>query len=270
MENQAKLIAIALFVVTLASPLAQAQNPDGPGPAPGDRVALKRGPGRDALLADGPGRKHGRPGPGRDGRSPEQGPGRQHHRGDLTSLTTVSGTVGQLLGNEEAILDGFTLNVGSGSTTTVKFPPHLGEQVQKAVKAGSTVSVTGYTDKNRTGESVFYLNSLTAGKVTVVDAPPVRPATPPVPPALTTATGKIADYRLDRSGRVNALILDNKTVVSIPAHVAYQLADLAKKGSEITVQGYPKQVREGQVQLEKLNVLRASVLTINGQQYLVR
>ncbi|GAB2558963.1 hypothetical protein GCM10027085_57740 [Spirosoma aerophilum] len=218
----------------------------------------------------GPGRKHQLQGPGRDGQGHQRGPGRNHRPGGLTSLTTLSGTVGQLVGNDDAILDGFTLNTGTGPATTVKFPPHLGEQVQKAVKAGSTVSVTGYADKNPTGETIFHLNSLTAGKTTVDDAPPVRPATPPTPPALTTVTGKIVDYRIGRGGRVDALVLDNKTVVSIPAHVAYQLTDLAKKGSTITVQGYPKSVREGQVQLEKVNVMRASVLTINGQQYLVR
>ncbi|GAB3774784.1 hypothetical protein GCM10028818_18030 [Spirosoma horti] len=146
----------------------------------------------------------------------------------------------------------------------------MGTQVQKAIKAGSTVSVTGYSETTPSGETRFRMNSLTAGKTTVFDSPPVRPATLPDAPALTTATGKIADYRLDRGGRVNGLVLDDKTVVSIPSHVAYQLTDLAKKGSTITVQGYPKTIRDGQVQLEKVNVLRASVLTINGQQYLVR
>ncbi|GAB3020204.1 hypothetical protein [Spirosoma pulveris] len=270
METQAKLIAIALIVSTLASPLAHAQRAEGPEPVPGDPAVSMKGPGRDLPERGGPGRKHGRPDADRGARANGQGPGRNHRFEGLTSLTTVSGTVGQLVGNDDAILDGFTLNTGSGPTTTVKFPPHLGEQVQKAIKVGSTVSVTGYTDKTPDGESLFRMNSLTAGKVTVDDAPPVRPATPPTPPALTTVTGKIADYRLNRGGRVNALVLDNKTVVSIPAHVAYQLTDLAKKGNTITVQGYPKQVREGQVQLDKVNVLRASVLTINGQQYLVR
>lgn len=270
METQAKLIALALLVSTLASPQANAQRAADQGPAPADPQVAMRGPGRDGPRMSGPDRKHGKRGPERDGRASEQGPGRYHRPGGLTSLTTVSGTVGQLVGNDDAILDGFTLNTGSGPATTVKFPPHLGEQVQKAVKAGSTVSVTGYADKTPAGETLFQMNSLTAGKTTVVDAPPVRPATPPTPPALVTETGKIVDYRLDRGGRVNALVLDNKTVVSIPSHVAYQLTDLAKKGSTITVQGYPKAVRDGQVQLEKVTVLRASVLTINGQQYLVR
>ncbi len=273
METNAKLIAFAILVSTLASPFAHAQNQDGPGPE-GPAIARQAPDGNapDVAPAGGPGRRHGRPGIGRNERGNQQGPGagRQHHLGGLTSLTTVSGTVGQLVGNDDFVLDGFTLNAGSAPATTVKFPPHLGVQVQKAIKTGSNVSVTGYSEKTPNGEARFRMNSLTAGKITVVDTPPVRPAGTPDTPTLTTATGKIVDYRLDRGGRVNGLVLDDKTIVSIPSHVAYQLTDLAKKGSTITVQGYAKNLRDGQVQLEKVNILRASVLTINGQQYLVR
>jgi len=274
METNAKLIAFTLLVVALATPLTHAQNQTSVAePAPEITAKAPDGNGPDGPHPGGPGPRHGRhddrPGrPGGPGKTSDFGPGRQP-RG-LTSLTTVSGTVGQLTGNDDYILDGFTLNAGSGPATTVKFPPHLGQQVQKAVKAGSNVSVTGYSETTPKGETFFLMNSLTAGKSTVNNTAPVRPATLPETPALTTATGKIADYRLDRGGRVNGLVLDDKTVVSIPSHVAYQLTNLAKKGSTITVQGYPRNLREGQVQLEKVNILRASVLTINGQQYLVR
>ncbi len=272
METNAKLIALALLISTLSSPFAHAQTLAGPGIPADPALSLKGPDGDGGPRPGGPGRGHGKSGSGfgRDDRNRDQGPGRGRQAGGLTSLTTVSGTVGQLVGNDDFILDGFTLNVGSGPATTVKFPPHLGTQVQKAIKASSSVSVTGFSETAPTGETRFRMNSLTAGKVTVLDAPPVRPTTPPDSPALTTVTGKIADYRFDRGGRVSGLVLDDKTVVSIPPHVAHQLTDLAKKGSAITVQGYPKPLRDGQVQLEKINVLRASVVTINGQQYLVR
>ncbi|GAB4049947.1 hypothetical protein [Spirosoma litoris] len=273
METNAKLIALTLLTATLASPFAKAQQAPDPGNPPAD-VAINAPrpefPGHQQP--DGPGPRHGRHRGGPVGQGNPQGPqGFQggHHQG-LTSLTTVSGTVGQWIGNDDAILDGFTLNAGSGPATTVKFPAHLGQQVQKAIKTGSNVSISGYSVNGTNGENVFRMNSLTAGRTTVFDTPPTHPATAPETPALVTATGKIADYRLDRGGRVNGLVLDDKTIVSIPPHVAYQLTDLAKKGSTITVQGYPKSLREGQVQLEKMNILRASVLTINGQQYLVR
>lgn len=213
---------------------------------------------RDQMRAD----RGNRPKMGKHGRGGQFGHG-------LTSLSIVTGTVGKLVGNDDLIFDGFILNVGT-TPTTVKFPPHLGGQIQKAVKTGSTVSVTGYADGAPQGETRFRLVSLTSGKTTIFDSPPARPATPPAAPTLTTVTGKISDYRLDRQGRVNGLVLTDNTVVKIPSHVAYQLTNLATKGAAITVQGYAKPLREGQVQLEKTNILRASVLTINGQQYLVR
>ena len=259
METNAKLIALAILATTLTAPLAFAQQTDAP--ASGLAVNAPQPP-----RPDGPGPRPGKHGPHDDqGSKPKKGDPKR----DLKALTTISGTVGQWVGNDDAILDGFVLTNG-GTTTTVKFPPHLGQQVQKAIKAGSSVSISGYSDTNPKGETQFRMNSLTAGKTTVFDAPPIRTETTPETPALQTVTGTIADYKLDKEGRTKGFILDNKTIVDVPPHVAYQLTNLAKKGSPITVQGYPKTVRDGQVQLEKLAIIRASVLTINGQQYLVR
>lgn len=260
METNAKLIALAALAVALSAPLAQAQQSGNPTSG----IALNA---PQPPRPVGPGPRPGKHGPHDDGqgRKPKEGDKKQ----GLTSLTTITGTVGQWIGNDDAILDGFVLT-NAGTSTTVKFPPHLGQQVQKAIKAGSAVSITGYSATNPEGETQFRLNSLTAGKTTVLDTPPVRTDATPETPVLQTITGTIASYKLDKEGRTKGFVLDNKTVIDVPPHVAYQLADLAKKGSTVTVQGYPKSVRDGQVPLEKLSIIRASVLTINGQQYLVR
>lgn len=265
METNAKIIAIAVLIATSAISTSNAQNQPGPGDSPTPQL---QAPNALPLTLAGPGKQHKRPAAEQIGPNDEQAPGRKVNRG-LTTLTTLTGTVGQWVGNDDAILDGFTINTGS-STTTVKFPPHLGQQVQKAVKPGSSISVTGYSETGPQSNANFRMNSLTSGKTTVTDAPPTPQTTTPETPTLTTVSGKILDYRLNRAGRVSGLVLDDKTVVTIPPHVAYQLTDLAKKGSAVTVQGYPKSVRDGQVQLEKVNILRASVLTIGGQQYLIR
>ena len=265
MEIKGKGIVVFSMLAALATPLAYAQNQTNPGePAP-QAIPLA---GSKGAPAPGPNEQPGRPGPrpGRPGDNQE--PGRNQPRG-LTSLTTVSGTVDSWTRNDDALLDGFTLNMSSGPMT-VKFPPHLGQQMQKTLKPGSTVSITGFTEKTPQGESRFRMNSLTSGKATLSDAPPVPKTDTPETPVLTTVTGKITDYRRNQDGRVTGLVLENKTRVNIPPHVAYQLTDLAKIGSTITVQGYPKLVHEGEVQLEKVTILRASVLTIGGQQYLVR
>ncbi|GAB3978474.1 hypothetical protein GCM10028806_41670 [Spirosoma terrae] len=267
MEINANYLALLFVAATLAITDVNAQAPAEPGapvppaildgPNPPEPVGFNR-------LQPGPGRRP--PGnPGAYGRPDRIGP-----NAGLTSLTTVSGKVGQWIGNDDAILDGFTLTGSGNESTVVKFPPHLGQQVQNAVKPGSTVTITGFSDVNPEGETLFRLTSLSAGKATIADAPPVVPATPPAAPALTTSTGKVTDFKIGRDGRVNGIVLDNQTVVKVPPHVAYQLTNLATKGSSITVQGYPRNLRDGQVQLDKKNILNATVLTINGQQYLVR
>ncbi|QIP12342.1 hypothetical protein G8759_06735 [Spirosoma aureum] len=282
MESNTKLITPILFAVMLAASQVNAQTLGEPGPgALPSPIALNApsspgldGPGLDGRRPHGPRGGHQPGGPGRHRMGQRQsGPGQAdrigHERG-LTSLTTVSGTVGQWIGNDDAILEGFTFTGSANTPTTVKFPPHLGQQVQKSIKPGSNVSVTGYSEMSPKGESRFRMVSLTAGKTTISDAPPTMPVTPPTAPSQATVTGKIADYQIGRDGRVNGLVLDDKTIVRVPPHVAYQLTNLATKGSTITVQGYAKNLREGQVQLEKTNILNAVVLTINGQQYLVR
>ena len=266
METNAKIIAIAVLIATSAISTSNAQNQPGPGDSPTPQLQTPNAP---PITLAGPGKQHKKPAAEPIGLNGEQAPGRKATHG-LTTLTTLIGTVGQWVGNDDAVLDGFTINPGSGAVTTVKFPPHLGQQVQKVVKPGSSVTVVGYSETGPQNNASFRMNSLTSGKTTVTDAPPTPQTTTPETPTLTTVSGKILDYRLNRDGRVNGLVLDDKTVVTIPPHAAYQLTDLAKKGSAITVQGYPKSLRDGQVQLEKVNILRASVLTINGQQYLIR
>ncbi|WP_138991691.1 hypothetical protein [Larkinella sp. C7] len=273
MKTNAKLMTGLLLTGCLLAPHLYAQTaPDQPnGP---EVTTLSPGLAPPAFVQPRPER------PGGPGRHPGHRPDRREARGPLgrreglTALTTVTGTVGQLTGNDDFILNGFTLKNASGSVTTVKFPAHLGQSVQQAVKAGGNVSVTGFSETTPRGENLFRMTSLTAGKTTVTDAPPVALSTPPATPTMSTVTGKIADYQLDREGRVNGLILstsgDAKTIVRIPSNVVAQLSNLATKGSTITVQGFAKIPHEGQVQLEKATILRASVLTINGQQYLVR
>ncbi|RRB06722.1 hypothetical protein [Larkinella rosea] len=283
MKTNAKLMTGLLLMGSLITPRIHAQTaptppasaPDAAAPAP--PIELRADRGHRGDRPGGPFRDFRHSSDRRDGLQeprPPREPRGPHNRGGLTALTTLTGTVGELKGNDDFILDGFTLKTAAGSTTLVKFPAHLGQSVQQAVKAGNSVSVSGISDTGRGGETIFRMTSLTAGKTTILDAPPILPSTPPSAPVASTLTGKIADYQLDREGRVNGFTLtgsgDAKTIVRIPAHVAYQLTNLATKGSTITVQGYPKILREGQVQLEKVNILRPTILTINGQQYLIR
>ncbi len=288
MNNSKKWIALGVLGAALMVPAVQAQTT--PADSSANRSSVRgrqpysrfdrkfgdRGPRRSQDEQPDGYQQHGpRPprGPWAEMRQDGRGSGMEHrfHQGTfgLTALTIINGTVGQLTSNDDSILDGFTLT-SSASTTNVSFAPHLGQQVQQAIKPGSAVSVTGFAEKNREGTNQFRMISLTASKITIMETHPARPSTPPAAPTLTTVTGKIIDYKISRRGQVNGLVMTDNVIVRIPPHVAYQLTNLATKGTTVTVQGYARPLREGQVQLRPLTILRASVLTINGQQYLVR
>lgn len=186
----------------------------------------------------------------------------------MLSLTTLTGTIQQFTANDESILDGFTFNTGSKSIA-VSFPPHLGQAIQTAGKAGKSITVTGSSDITPEGESVFRLVSLTNGQTVVTDTPPAAPAVLPTPTSVTVK-GKVIDYQRDRQGQVSGLRLSDQTLVRVPPHVITQLLTIAPNGSTISVDGFLHPIGEGQVQLKKQTVVEASLITVNGQSFLVR
>ncbi|GAB4022336.1 hypothetical protein GCM10028773_34680 [Spirosoma koreense] len=186
----------------------------------------------------------------------------------MVALTTLSGTVQQFTANDESVLDGLTLNTGS-KTVAVQFAPHLGQAIQTTGKAGSQVTVTGLADVTPEGTTVFRLVSLSNGRTVVTDTPPAAPAVRSAPTSITVK-GKVIDYSLDRQGQVNGLRLSDQTLVRVPPHVAAQLMTIAPKGTAISVDGYVCPIGEGQVRLQKQTILDASLITANGQSFLVR
>lgn len=215
-----------------------------------------------ALLPAGPPPGPGVPGP--ENRMGLRGPQDQ----GLTPLTILSGTVQQLTGNDDGVLDGFTLKT-SAATVAVQFPPHLGQSVHAAVKPGSQVSVSGFSEPTPAGQPVFRLTQLTAGKTVIMETPPAAPAVLPTP-TLTTLKGSVADYQLDREGRANGLILSDQTLVKVPPHLAGQLVSMVPKGSTVAIDGYVQPAAEGQFMLQKRTIIQPTVVTVNGQSFLVR
>jgi hypothetical protein len=187
---------------------------------------------------------------------------------EMIALTTVSGTVQQLTANEDDVLDGFTLSTDS-ATITIHFPPHLGQSIRSAAKPGTLVSVTGFAETGPDGQSHFQLTQLTTGNAVISDTPPAQPL-PQVAPALTSLKGKVVAYRSDNEGRTSGLILSDQTLVRIPLLLAGQLVRMIPTGSTIAVNGYVQQPAEGHVRLHTHIIMQASVLTINGQSYLIR
>jgi len=187
---------------------------------------------------------------------------------EMIALTTVSGTVQQLTANEDDILDGFTLSTDSG-TIAIHFPPHLGQSIQPVAKPGTQVDVTGFAETGPDGQPHFQLTQLTTGNAVIPDTPPAQSITQAAP-ALTSLKGKVVAYQADSEGRTNALVLSDQTLVRIPLLLAGQLTQMIPKGSTIAVTGYVQQPADGHIRIHTHTIMQASVLTINGQSYLIR
>lgn len=265
----------ALASLLLASPLAQAQQ------APTGKVKTKTkraqaaaptAPAPDAAgaaLAPPP-PPAGGPRPPRPGNA---GPGRPDGPGPrpagVQALRDVSGTLTDYTAaNDDQVYDAFTLKTSAG-TETVRFPRHLAQALMAAAKAGSQVTVSGFRDTDPEGRTALHLVSLTAGGQTVRDTPPARPATPPTEET-TTVRGTVQRIAQDPSGRTNAVVLNDGTLLRLPPDAAAQLAEKLKVGATVAATGALRTPVAGEVAAKPVRVVRAQTITLDGVQFLVR
>ncbi|GAB2852334.1 hypothetical protein [Hymenobacter ruber] len=230
-------------------PPAEGEGPDGPRPP--------RGP-------------HGGP---RGEHGPQGGPGRRGEHGGLQTITDVRGTLSSYVANnDDQVYDAFVLKPETGAVDTVRFPRHLGQQLQAAAKAGSTVTVSGVRHTGPDGRSHFRFVSLTSGSQTINDVPPVRPTTPPTPES-ATAKGSIKELRRDPKGRIRGVVLSDQTVVQLPPHALEQLSDKLTVGATLEATGNLRTAQPGEARVAgttATRVVHAQTLALGGVKYLVR
>ncbi|GAB3875043.1 hypothetical protein GCM10028824_29400 [Hymenobacter segetis] len=248
--------ATAGNLATPPPPPAEGEGPDGPdGPRP------PRGPRGEH---GGPRGEHG---PGKDG------PGRRGEHGGLQTITDVRGTLSSYVANnDDQVYDAFILRPATGAADTVRFPRHLGQQLQAAAKAGSTVTVSGVRHTGPDGRSHLRFVSLTSGSQTINDAPPVRPTTPPTPET-ATAKGSIKELRRDPKGRIRGVVLSDQTVVQLPPHALEQLSDKLTVGATLEATGNLRTAQPGEARVAGTTaprVVHAQTLALGGVKYLVR
>lgn len=237
------LFAAALSAVAISQQTYAQSAPPPPPPTIGPGAAPRPGPG----------------GPPAPGMRPEEG---------LRTVTTTQGKVAMLTTNDDYVYDGFVMLNGSDSIW-VKFPPHMGKQMTSAIKAGSTVSVSGDLNTNPEGKKDLRFISISAGGQTLTDTPPV---TPPVPVAETTTSGsgRITAVQTGRMGEVKGFVLNSNTILKVPPHVASQLNDLIKTGATVSYTGNKKAAADGEVSTGNYTVVHTQTITVNGQQYITR
>jgi hypothetical protein len=232
------MLCMALFAGAMVNGQVPPSGPGGPPPPPA--------PG---ALAPGPG------GPGAPGAA-------------LQPVAAFQGRVTRLSANDDYVYDGFYLQTSEDSML-VKFPVHLGAQITSLVKVGGTVTVNGTLENPPLGGKEVRMVSLSIKGQTIYDSPPAAPATPPAD-NFVNGNGKVVGTQMDREGRMNGLLLDNRTILRIPPGTAGQLAGLAKDGSQVGYSGMQKTPQAGEVAAGDIKIVHCNTISINGQQFLVR
>lgn len=230
-----------------------------PPPPPAGGPRSEQGP-------NGPGGPKGGP------NGPKEGPGGAKG-GQAQVLTDVRGTLASYQArNDEQVYDAFVLRPeGNAAADTIHFPRHLGQQLTSAVKAGSSITVTGFRQAGPDGRSRFHFVSLTSGSQTVRDTPPVRPTTAPTEES-ATVRGTISQVRRGPRGEVKSLLLSDQSILQLPPRAVEQLADKLTTGASIEATGTLRTAHPGEA-LATTNaprVVRAETLTLGGNKYLVR
>ena len=234
-----------------------------PPPAPGEGPDGPAGSG-----PDGPRPPRGPHGPG-----PKEGGPKGEHGGRVQALSDLRGTLtSYVASNDEQVYDAFVLRPESGAVDTVRFPRHLGQQLQAAAKAGSTVTVSGFRNAGPDGRSRFHFVSLSSGSQTISNTPPARPTTPPTEET-TTAKGTIKELRRDPKGKIRGLVLSDQTVVQLPPHAVEQLSDKLTVGATVEATGNLRAAQPGEARVAGTTaprVVHPQTLALGGVKYLVR
>ena len=252
-------VAVAAAPLAPAAGIAPAGGPATPPPPPAGGPRGEQGPGGPGP--DGPGRKGPKGGPG--------GP----QGGQVQVLSDVRGTLASYQArNDEQVYDAFVLRPeGSAAPDTIPFPRHIGQQLTSAVKAGSTVTVTGFRQAGPDGRSRFHFVSLASGGQTVRDTPPVRPTTAPTEES-ATVKGTIRELRRGPRGEVKSLLLSDQSILQLSPRAVEQLADKLTAGASIEATGTLRTAHPGEAMASTtpVRIVRAETLTLGGNKYLVR
>lgn len=186
----------------------------------------------------------------------------------LIQLTTIKGTVVNALANDKFEYNGLLVKTTNGNIS-VMFPSHMGEQILAKAKDGATVTVTGVDHYDPLGRKVFRLNSIEVNGTLITDTPPIAPSVESTQEVKTfSANVKELNYSLENN--INGFTLSSGERVKVPPHIAQQLGSLLKLNEKIIVTGFVEPKRPGVVYSQKITMVRAQTLNINGQTYLVR
>jgi len=185
----------------------------------------------------------------------------------LTQLVSLEGRITNYTANDRYEYDTFALSTGD-KTITVKFPAPLAAELMKAAPKGASATISGNYDESPEG-TIFRMYSLKKGSNVITDAPLPVDMTPPAD-KMQDFSGTISDINHDPRGMINSVILNGKTIVSLPPPAVEQLAQYLKTGVSLSGTGIQRAVPQGVVTAKNMNFTDARTLSIRGQTYLIR
>lgn len=187
----------------------------------------------------------------------------------LQLISTFSGSFVKMVANDDYIYDGFYI-ISNGDSLLVKFPPHLGKQMQDIAKSGERVTVKGFLTTNPLNQKEVRMYSVQPeNHAEIIDTASIAQGTPPAQ-TYTSGSGKITMLQKNREGNVTGFLLDGKTILRIPPHIGNLLSPAAKVNDSVSYTGMKKSLNNGEVMAQDYAIVRSQTVTLNGQQYLIQ
>ena len=156
--------------------------------------------------------------------------------GGAAQVTSIRGTVSQYLMNPDGLVDGLLLS----DNTIVRFPPHMSQQLVRAVKPQDSVRVDGFLEF----QGMIHATTITNAnsQQSVVDTPPSPQNPPPAPNPYArqpmSVSGIIKALTYAPRGEIDGAVLDNETIVHVPPPVGMQYASFFRVGAPLAASGY--------------------------------
>jgi len=192
----------------------------------------------------------------------------KHKKETLKEIKVFKGLVGTWANNENFIYDGFYLQT-STVRILVKFPTHMGEQLTKALKTGSTITVNGAECSDSLMPKEIKFVSIISDGMTINNVPLVSKNIEPSKEFIN-GNGKIIELQKDNKENVNGFILDNKTILRVSPQIAKQIEKIAAVGTQISFSGMKKSLKEGEVASVSYSIIHCKTISVNGKQYLTK
>jgi hypothetical protein len=161
---------------------------------------------------------------------------------DPQQLPAQRGQVQQFTLTPRGDIDGLILSDG----TEVKTPPHLSTEIAYSVRPGDTVTIHCLRAAALPLVQAVSITDDATGRTVVDNGPPGRgrgPAAPPATgaggplPGLTEVQSRVRMALHGPQGDVNGALLEDSTIVRLPAPEAYRFASLLQPGQTIVAEG---------------------------------